>query len=178
MIDIKFPKFPWRFHLGGVYEVGGTIRADAGTGAAVATFQDQSGNVKEVRLAAGKSKPTLSCLDRLAPSQKQLVSMMLQDHAADIDMCLVGEKGVGKTMILGTFAEILGYRRITVFCFKDLMARDLLQRRCTDAMGQTEWKDSAVVEAAVAGHLVVLDGLQRLAPGNLYAALGGQCIYQ
>lgn len=28
-------------------------------------------------------------------------------------------QGVGKTMILGTFAEILGYRRITVFCFKD-----------------------------------------------------------
>ena len=35
LIDIKFPKFPWRFHLGGVYEVGGTIRADAGTGVPV-----------------------------------------------------------------------------------------------------------------------------------------------
>lgn len=32
------------------------------------------------------------------------------------------------------------------------MARDLLQRRCTDAMGQTEWKDSAVVEALLGQH--------------------------
>ncbi len=32
----------------------------------------------------------------------------------------------------------------------------------------------AYLKAAVAGHLVVLDGLQRLAFGNLYAALGGQ----
>jgi hypothetical protein len=32
---------------------------------------------------------------------------------------------------------------------EDLMARDLLQSRCTDAMGQTEWRDSAIVEAGM-----------------------------
>ena len=37
----------------------------------------------------------------------------------------------------------------------------------------TYYTDAWQFEAAVAGHLVVLDGLQRLAPGNLYAALGG-----
>jgi hypothetical protein len=28
-------------------------------------------------------------------------------------------QGVGKTMILQAFAEMLGYRRMTVFCFKE-----------------------------------------------------------
>lgn len=35
---------------------------------------------------------------------------------------------------------------------QDLMARDLLQRRSTDAKGQTEWRDSPVVEAEAVSH--------------------------
>ena len=58
-----------------------------------------------------------------------------------------------------------------VFCHAELTARDLLQRRDVDAFGRTCWRDSAVVQAAVAGELVVLDGLERLAQGVLVAAL-------
>ena len=65
--------------------------------------------------------------------------------------------------MLQSFAEMLGYSMKTVFCFKvrpmaeslarqDLMARDLLQRRSTDAKGQTEWRDSPVVEAEAVSH--------------------------
>ena len=59
---------------------------------------------------------------------------MMQDHAAGMDMCLVGEKakrgvwlsiydprcwqGVGKSALVRAFAELLGYRQRTIFCFK------------------------------------------------------------
>ncbi|CAK9081366.1 unnamed protein product, partial [Durusdinium trenchii] len=153
----------------GAYTISSISSTASGT--ASATFRKPSGEEKEILVQAGTwlSAPDM---EHLSPAQQKVVAAMLQDHAADIDMCLVGEKGVGKTMILRTFRQMLGYRCKTVFCFKDLMARDLLQRRSTDPKGQTEWQDSPVAEAAIAGHLVVLDGLQRLAPGNIYASLG------
>ena len=43
---------------------------------------------------------------------------MLQDHAAGMDLCVVGERGVGKTTLIRGFAEALGYRTFSVFCFK------------------------------------------------------------
>ncbi|MES1917539.1 MAG: hypothetical protein MHM6MM_009252, partial [Cercozoa sp. M6MM] len=42
-----------------------------------------------------------------------------------------------------------------------MSSSDLLQRRSTDARGNTVWQHSAVVQAALDGHVVVLDGLER-----------------
>eukprot|EP00439_Symbiodinium_sp_Y106_P066358 s1106_g10.t2 len=108
---------------------------------------------------------------RLTPTQKHLVGAMMQDHAAGMDICLVGEKGVGKSALVRAFSEQLGFRRRVIFCFKDLLARDLLQRRTTDQAGQTQWQDSALVQAAIDGDIAVLDGLHRLAHGHV-AILG------
>ncbi|CAE7221629.1 Vwa8 [Symbiodinium sp. CCMP2592] len=108
---------------------------------------------------------------RLTPTQKRLVGAMMQDHAAGMDICLVGEKGVGKSALVRAFSEQLGFRRRVIFCFKDLLARDLLQRRTTDQAGQTQWQDSALVQAAIHGDIAVLDGLHRLAHGHV-AILG------
>ena len=52
----------------------------------------------------------------------------------------------------------------TLHCFKDMTARDLLQRRATDAAGDTRWEPSPLLRAARRGALLVLDGLHRLKP--------------
>eukprot|EP00931_Biecheleriopsis_adriatica_P049533 TRINITY_DN28660_c0_g1_i1.p1 TRINITY_DN28660_c0_g1~~TRINITY_DN28660_c0_g1_i1.p1 ORF type:complete len:1540 (+),score=355.44 TRINITY_DN28660_c0_g1_i1:29-4621(+) len=148
--------------------------------AAVLTFDCSGGGASEVsapaggppsRLQQGLLGTRLAGL-RLSATQAKMVSDVLQDHSAGFDVCLVGEKGVGKTALTRAFSELLGYHRRTVFCFKDLLSRDLLQRRSTDARGNTEWRDSPLVQAAVRGELAVLDGIQRLPAGSLYAALG------
>ncbi|KAH8094434.1 ATPase [Aureococcus anophagefferens] len=51
-------------------------------------------------------------------------------------------------------------------------ARDLTMRRVTDARGNTEWRRSPLIEAALDGGLAVLDGAHRLAPGVLRSTLG------
>ncbi|KAH8060146.1 ATPase [Aureococcus anophagefferens] len=58
-----------------------------------------------------------------------------------------------------------------VFCFKDMSARDLTQRRTTDALGNTVWSDGPLVAAARRGGLCVLDGAHRLARGTLCGAV-------
>ena len=53
-----------------------------------------------------------------------------------------------------------------------MSARDLLQRRETDARGDTIWRHSPAVQAALDGGLVVLDGVHRLPTGVLSATIG------
>ena len=109
---------------------------------------------------------------RLTASQGRLLSAVLMDHVAGVDSCIVGERGAGKSVVGRAFAEALGYRPRVVFCYRDMPARDLLQRRTTDPAGNTRWHDSPLVEAAVRGDLAVLDGVHRLAPGTLYSTIG------
>lgn len=56
---------------------------------------------------------------------------------------------------------------IVVPLYRDLTAESLLQQRATRPNGDTFWKHSALLHAAVVGSLVVLDGVDRLAPGTL-----------
>ena len=84
------------------------------------------------------------------PSQLSLVSALVQDHAVGMDACLVGPKGCGKTTVAERFAAALGYEPLTMHCYRDMSARDLLQRRETDARGDTIWRHSPAVQAAPA----------------------------
>ncbi|KAH8057058.1 ATPase [Aureococcus anophagefferens] len=88
--------------------------------------------------------------------------------------------GCGKTAIARAFASAFGYSRrrgggaggvYPVFCFKDMSARDLTQRRTTDALGNTVWSDGPLAAAARRGGLCVLDGAHRLARGTLCGAV-------
>ena len=106
------------------------------------------------------------------PRQSALFSAMLQDHAVGMDMCLIGPKGSGKTAAARRFASALGYDGVTVYCYADLSARDLLQRRVTAHDGSTRWEHSEPVRAALDGELLVLDNVHRLPPGVLAATLG------
>ncbi|CAJ1380979.1 unnamed protein product [Effrenium voratum] len=115
---------------------------------------------------------TEAVLASLAVSQRSVLARMLQDHCAGMDICLVGERGVGKTALCRAFAEVLGYRSYSVFCFKDMTSRDLTLRRGTDDRGNTIWQASPLMKAALEGGLAILDGVHRLAAGALSGAIG------
>ncbi|KAJ0396306.1 hypothetical protein P43SY_007156 [Pythium insidiosum] len=97
----------------------------------------------------------------------RVLANMLQDHAVGADLCILGPKGSGKSELARLFAHRLGYALELFSLFKDMTARDLLQRRATDANGNTRWEDSPLVHAARHGHLVVLDGVHRLGSDSL-----------
>lgn len=100
-------------------------------------------------------------------SARQLISGLLQDFALSFDVCLIGDQGAGKTQLVSQVARLLRYNVRTMQMYKDMTSRDLLQKRTTDARGDTVWQRSALVDAALQGDIAVLDGIHRLAPGTL-----------
>uniref|UniRef100_A0A8B9E5X6 von Willebrand factor A domain-containing protein 8 n=1 Tax=Anser cygnoides TaxID=8845 RepID=A0A8B9E5X6_ANSCY len=99
-------------------------------------------------------------------SHDQLLAEMMQSHMVK-DMCLIGGKGCGKTVIAKEFADILGYSIEPIMLYQDMTARDLLQQRYTLPNGDTAWRPSPLVTAALEGKLVILDGIHRINPGTL-----------
>ncbi|XP_075419136.1 von Willebrand factor A domain-containing protein 8 [Tenrec ecaudatus] len=99
-------------------------------------------------------------------SHKQLLAEMVQSHMVK-DMCLIGGKGCGKTVIAKSFADTLGYSIEPIMLYQDMTARDLLQQRYTLPNGDTAWRSSPLVSAALEGKLVLLDGIHRVNAGTL-----------
>jgi MoxR-like ATPase len=96
---------------------------------------------------------------------------MLLDHAMGRDMCVVGPKGEGKSVLVARFASVLGYSHPRPLqLFKDMSARDLLLRRTTDAKGNTMWGPSPLLVAAIGGDIAVLDGIHRI-DGDVLASV-------
>uniref|UniRef100_A0A8C8HF33 AAA+ ATPase domain-containing protein n=1 Tax=Oncorhynchus tshawytscha TaxID=74940 RepID=A0A8C8HF33_ONCTS len=100
------------------------------------------------------------------PSHAQLLAEMVQSHLVK-DMCLIGAKGCGKSVVAKEFAEMLGYSMEPVMLYQDMTARDLLQQRYTLANGDTAWRPSPLVTAAQEGKLLLLDGIHRVNLGTL-----------
>jgi len=96
---------------------------------------------------------------------------LLRDHCLGRDVLLVGERGCGKTSLIRRFAELLGYRCQTFFCTAETGARDFTLRRIITAGGSTGYEETPIVDAAVAGDLLVLDGVDRLPAGLLHSVL-------
>ncbi|XP_058526672.1 von Willebrand factor A domain-containing protein 8 [Ochotona princeps] len=99
-------------------------------------------------------------------SHKQLLAEMMQSHMVK-DICLIGGKGCGKTVIAKNFADTLGYSIEPIMLYQDMTARDLLQQRYTLPNGDTAWRASPLVNAALEGKLVLLDGIHRVNTGAL-----------
>uniref|UniRef100_A0A8C0L1T8 von Willebrand factor A domain-containing protein 8 n=1 Tax=Canis lupus dingo TaxID=286419 RepID=A0A8C0L1T8_CANLU len=99
-------------------------------------------------------------------SHKQLLAEMMQSHMVK-DICLIGGKGCGKTVIAKNFADNLGYNIEPIMLYQDMTARDLLQQRYTLPNGDTAWRSSPLVNAALEGKLVLLDGIHRVNAGTL-----------
>ncbi|XP_059052100.1 von Willebrand factor A domain-containing protein 8 [Achroia grisella] len=98
--------------------------------------------------------------------QSQLLCEILLSHSVG-DFCIVGPKGCGKSLLVNQLASLLGYTIEPIVLYQDMTARDLMQQRTTLDNGDTVWKNSALVEAALKGHLAVLDGLHRIHPSTL-----------
>ncbi|XP_053164187.1 von Willebrand factor A domain-containing protein 8 isoform X2 [Hemicordylus capensis] len=99
-------------------------------------------------------------------SHEQLLAEMMQSHMVK-DICLIGGKGCGKTVVAKEFASVLGYNTEPVMLYQDMTARDLLQQRYTLPNGDTSWRPSPLITAALEGKLVILDGIHRVNPGTL-----------
>lgn len=84
-----------------------------------------------------------------------LVDMFL-NHSSGHDFVLIGPTGCGKTELINKFASLLNYSTQSMYLFKDMSARDLIQQRVTEANGDTKWLNSPLIEAAVNGDLMVL----------------------
>ncbi|KAM3957572.1 von Willebrand factor A domain-containing protein c12.2 [Aphomia sociella] len=98
--------------------------------------------------------------------QSQLLNELLLSHSV-ADFCIVGPKGCGKSLLVTQLASLLGYTIEPIVLYQDMTARDLMQQRTTLDNGDTVWRNSALVEAALKGHLAVLDGLHRIHPSTL-----------
>uniref|UniRef100_A0A8C2ZYH6 von Willebrand factor A domain-containing protein 8 n=1 Tax=Cyclopterus lumpus TaxID=8103 RepID=A0A8C2ZYH6_CYCLU len=123
------------------------------------TFQVPVG-IKETR--PPNSSPTFIS----TPSHAQLMAEMMQSHMVK-DICLIGAKGCGKSVIAREFAEMLGYSIEPLMLYQDMTARDLLQQRYTLPNGDTAWRPSPLVTAALEGKLLLLDGIHRVNLGTL-----------
>ncbi|KAL7983993.1 hypothetical protein Chor_004533 [Crotalus horridus] len=99
-------------------------------------------------------------------SHERLLAEMMQSHMVK-DVCLIGQKGCGKTVVAKAFAALLGYHIEPIMLYQDMTARDLLQQRYTLPNGDTSWRPSPLVTAALQGKLVILDGIHRVNPGTL-----------
>lgn len=106
----------------------------------------------------------------LLEHQIQFLSEILIDHFLGYDVCVVSEKGEGKTLLIRMFANVLGFngkRFQIVHLYKDMSSRDLFQRRVTNEKGDTNWELNSLVKGAIEGGLVVLDGLDKMKAESL-----------
>ncbi|XP_050525858.1 von Willebrand factor A domain-containing protein 8 [Daktulosphaira vitifoliae] len=98
--------------------------------------------------------------------QDKILADLALSHSAS-DICIIGPRGCGKTAIVNQFAAMFNYDIETISLYQDLTSRDLIQHRSTLPNGDTIWKYSPLVVAALEGKLTVLDGLHRLHSSTL-----------
>ena len=94
------------------------------------------------------------------------ISELMQSHSVK-DFCVIGPKGCGKSIVIKRLADLLGYELEPIMLYQDMTARDLLQQRTTLENGDTIWKYSPLVTAAIDGKMAVLDGIHRIHRGTL-----------
>lgn len=130
------------------------------------TLTHSDGHRASFAVPTGTLPPLAEPRRTLAGSQEALLSRLLVSHAS-ADLCLLGGRGVGKTAVVEEFASRLGYDIQPVLVHKDMTARDLLQQRGMLPNGDTVWKTTPLVNAALQGSLAVLDGVHRADPSTI-----------
>ena len=132
------------------------------------------GETVMLTVPGGAAEPVLPAVDdgTMQDHHWSLLTSMLQSHCIGNDVLIVGERGSGKTFIGQQFASALGYAPVeTLFIYKDMTSRDLLQRRTTGSEKETLWQPTPLAIAVRTGRLAILDGINRLPPGTISALL-------
>jgi von Willebrand factor A domain-containing protein 8 len=135
-----------------------------------ATAQLDATETRSVSIPIGSGKPNHTAAQYCElPYHRRLICDAMMDVSVGADICLIGERGIGKTRLAYRIASALGYASstVTMHLYKDMSARDLLQRRTTSSTGDTVWENTPLIHAATSGGIVVLDGIDRLAPSTL-----------
>ncbi|XP_076454368.1 von Willebrand factor A domain-containing protein 8-like [Babylonia areolata] len=153
--------------------------ADSGHAAGAVKSVIKEGQEAAVKIALGRKKYNLKLaagqLDSV-PSGRDgtfvptdyhdsVLSEMMQSHLVK-DFCIVGPRGSGKSVVVKQFADMLGYHAEPIMLYQDMTSRDLLQQRTTLPNGDTVWRPSPLVTAALEGSLAVLDGVHRINQGS------------
>mmetsp|Transcript_13591 Transcript_13591/g.17715 ORF Transcript_13591/g.17715 Transcript_13591/m.17715 type:complete len:644 (+) Transcript_13591:2-1933(+) len=98
---------------------------------------------------------------------RDLMTTMAQDHCYGRDILIIGGGGSGKSELSRQFCRKIGYKYQLFSLYKDMTARDLIQRRTTDSSGNTGWDHSPLISAALNGDALILDGVERLDPDSI-----------
>ena len=85
------------------------------------------------------------------------------------DLCLVGPKSSGKSIVARHFAHLRGQQVETFMLYNEITARDILQQRSTKPNGDTFWNNSPLIDAALKGKIAILDGLHHVEQDTLPA---------
>lgn len=93
--------------------------------------------------------------------QNYLLTEIIQSYAVG-DVCLIGPKGSGKSILVSQIAHTLNQSIEPMVLYQDMTARDFVQQRTTTADGDTVWRDSPLIRAAKTGGIAVLDGIHRI----------------
>ncbi|KAF6208189.1 hypothetical protein GE061_016641 [Apolygus lucorum] len=100
------------------------------------------------------------------PYQEDFLAELIQSHSVG-DICVVGPRGCGKSSVVRRLASLLGYSCEPIVLYQDMTSRDLIQQRATHENGDTYWKNSPLINAALEGKMAVLDGLHRVHPSTV-----------
>lgn len=93
--------------------------------------------------------------------QRNVLAQMIQAVRVG-DICLMGQKGVGKYTLAQHLLHLLHQSMEPMVLYEDMTSRDLVQQRITTAQGDTVWRDSPLVRAAKNGSIALLNGIHRL----------------
>lgn len=146
------------FSTSKVKKTGNTAAVSLKSGFSNYNLQVPAGNLDPLQLETGTRFVNTTYHDNV------LVEMF-ESHAAK-DLCLIGPKGCGKSILVQKLADCLGYHVEPIHLHQDMTSRDLLQQRMTHPNGDTSWTPSPLVSAALNGSLAVLDGVHRINHGS------------
>ncbi|XP_037937936.1 von Willebrand factor A domain-containing protein 8 isoform X2 [Teleopsis dalmanni] len=93
--------------------------------------------------------------------QRNILATMIQSFAVG-DICLIGQKGVGKSTLTNHLLHLLNQSVEPMVLYEDMTSRDLVQQRITTVEGDTIWRDSPLVRAAKNGSVAILNGIHHL----------------
>lgn len=102
---------------------------------------------------------TPSSASATSTARLQTLDEMRQDVACGRDLLLYGPSGSGKSFMSKT---LFPTNSLVFPMHRETTTRDLLMRRSTNAMGDTIWEPSPLVQAARTDQVVILDGVEKL----------------